>query len=74
MKNEAITSEPVAVSQDAGSINETPIIAVANSQSMVVQQVDGVTVHPIPALDGFGLLIVSLLLGAAAFWIWRRQQ
>jgi len=74
MKNAAVPSEPVSVSSNAGSSDETTVITVANSQAMVVQQIDGVTVHPIPTLDGFGLLIVSLLLGAAAFWIWRRQQ
>ena len=74
MKNAGVPSEPVAVSANSVLSDETPVIAVANSQSMVVQQVDGVPVHPIPTLDGFGLLIVSLLLGAAAFWIWRRQQ
>ena len=74
MKNAAVPSEPVSVSSNADPSDETTVITVANSQAMVVQQIDGVTVHPIPTLDGFGLLIVSLLLGAAAFWIWRRQQ
>ena len=74
MKNAAVPSEPVSVSSNADSSDETTVITVANSQAMVVQQIDGITVHPIPTLDGFGLLIVSLLLGAAAFWIWRRQQ
>ena len=74
MKNAVVPSEPVSVSSNPVSNDETTVIAVANSQAMVVQQIDGVTVHPIPTLDGFGLLIVSLLLGAAAFWIWRRQQ
>jgi hypothetical protein len=30
-------------------------------------------VHPVPALDGFGLLITAIVMGAAAFWVWRRQ-
>ena len=50
-------------------------IQVANSTaSMSVQSADGVVVHPIPALDGFGLLVMAALLGVAALWIWRRQQ
>ncbi len=50
-------------------------LSIANSSaSTQVQAADGIVAHPIPTLDGFGLLIVVALLGIAALWIWRRQQ
>ena len=74
MQNAVVTSEPVSVATLPAPDKSSSLIGTSNSRSMTVQLIDGVTVHPIPTLDGFGLLIMSLLLGAAAFWIWRRQQ
>jgi hypothetical protein len=86
MQNASATSSPVPAPTPVfapsapptlappASLVATPGIHVANSQSTAVQTVDGITVHAVPTLDGFGLLVVSLLLGFAAFWIWRRQQ
>jgi hypothetical protein len=82
MKNAPASSEsaPAALavfppsSFSPPDLDAAPMISVENSQSTTVQTIDGFTVHPVPTLDGFGLLVVSLLLGAAAFWIWRKQQ
>lgn len=37
-------------------------------------QAGAVVAHPVPALDGFGLLIMATLLGLAALWYWRRRE
>ena len=49
---------------------------VANSQSgaRLATAVEGAVVHAIPALDGFGLLVLAALLGLAVLWLWRRRQ
>ena len=49
-------------------------IRVANTQSLSIQSADDLVVHPVPALDGFGLFVTAILVAAAAFWIWRRQR
>lgn len=74
MQNATVKSVPVLASTQKSGPASATAIAVSNSQSSTAQVIDGVTVHAIPTLDGFGLLIVALLLGAAALWIWRRQQ
>jgi len=72
MQKPEATMPPVA---NSSSLSQpAPAISVANTQSIAVHPKDALIVHAIPTLDGFGLLIMSLLLGAAAFWIWRRQQ
>ena len=74
MQNAAVKSVMASASSPMTNLTPATAIAVENSGSSTAQVIDGVVVHPIPTLDGFGLLVVALLLGAAALWIWRRQQ
>ena len=71
MPNAEPPSAPVVLTTPAPSPTS---IHVANSQSLSIQASGDLVVHPVPALDGFGLLVTAILIAVAAFWIWRRQQ
>jgi hypothetical protein len=64
-------SEPVHT-DSAAFVTPTPTrLDVSNSQSVAIQSPSNV--HPVPALDGFGLVVIAIVMGAAALWAWRRQ-
>ena len=67
----AESSAPVVLT--APDLSPTSI-RVANTQSLSIQSAGDLVVHPVPALDGFGLFVTAILVAAAAFWIWRRQR
>ena len=52
---------------------DLPVFQITNTQSMSIALSDQGQVHAIPTLDGFGLFVTAIVLGAAALWIWRRQ-
>ncbi|MEP7084281.1 MAG: hypothetical protein ABI854_06045 [Betaproteobacteria bacterium] len=52
------------------------MITVANSRDMSTRPAAGTitSAHPMPTLNGFGLLILAGSLGVAALLIWRKRQ
>jgi len=73
MQNAEAPSEPVVDPLTTPALSPTSI-RVANSQSLSIQPSGDFVVHPVPALDGFGLFVTVIVLAVAALWIWRRQQ
>jgi exosortase sorting signal-containing protein len=66
-------TEPIVEPLMMPASSSSTSILVANSQSMSVQASGEQVVHPVPTLDGFGLIVTAILLAVAALWIWRRQ-
>ena len=70
---ETLSDAQPSASQDTFFVPTS--IHVGNSTATAQVQIgDNILAHPIPTLDGSGLLVVAGLLGVAALWLWRRQQ